>query len=74
MHDIEACEVIKMIKQQEEDSGALWAIDISQDDKVLVVGSEDSHLTYYTVKSLIHSEEDNLESLTESQKCTFAMC
>lgn len=56
-----------------DDPGAVWTMDISQDDKVIALGSEDSYLVYYSLKKLIHTDEDNLEALTDAQQCKFIM-
>jgi len=46
IHDVNTCNIVSVQENEDEDGemNALWALDISQDDKVVAVGSENKFI------------------------------
>ena len=44
--------------EEQWETSALWALDVSQDDKVVAVGSEDSFIKIYSLEKLLFSQNN----------------
>lgn len=72
IHDINSTNIINVQKNNdmESESNALWSLDISQDDKVVAVGSENSYIKYFSFNKLLYSSEElGLDEDEDSLKC-----
>lgn len=60
IHDVQNCNILSVQENNddEEETNALWCVDVSQDDKVVAVGSENSFVRMYSLQKILFSGDD----------------